>query len=218
MSGTSRPNRIHAQMTLGVCMVVAVLASCSTRYTYVANSGDRTYFRMPKGWKVFDESELRASHALGISPTEQPGAAPMWIVAFDADPSASAKDLAFGDARYPQGLAQVRTIEDATRASFSDASIRNSLLPLDQLAQQSPGAVQLLDSAAIKQADGVHGMRLVYRLTAPGTSITVEQIGMVDSGTQKLHLLAIWCASTCYDRYRGSIAQVVDSWTVKEPR
>ena len=205
-------------MILGFCIAAAVLASCATRYTYVANSGDRTYFRMPHGWTLFDESELRASHALGIPESEPPGSAPMWIVAFDADPSASPKDLAFDDESYPQGLAQVRTLDEATRASFSDASIRNSLLPLDQIMQQNPDALQLLNTDAIKQADGVHGMRLVYRLTASGTSITVDQVAVVDSSTQKLHLLAIWCSSTCYDRYRASIAQVVDSWTVKEPR
>ena len=61
-------------------------------------------------------------------------------------------------------------------------------------------------------------MRLTFEFTLPTDkeAITVDQVSIVDAGTKEVHFLAVSCSSSCYERKKDTINNIVDSWTVKE--
>ena len=54
-----------------LALAVAGAACSSSGYHYVKNSDDRTYFKVPDGWKLYDEDELtaRGSRLVNVTPS-----------------------------------------------------------------------------------------------------------------------------------------------------
>jgi hypothetical protein len=46
----------------------------------------------------------------------------------------------------------------------------------------------------------------------------VDQVSLVDLDANRLHLLAVACSETCYERNQDQIDEVVSSVTIKEKK
>jgi len=44
--------------------------------------------------------------------------------------------------------------------------------------------------------------------------VTVDQTVFVNSATSQIYFIAVLCSAACYDRNRGAIETIVNSWTV----
>jgi hypothetical protein len=210
----------RGRAALFVCAVAVAAAACTgSGYHYVKNSTDEgsgTYFKVPEGWKIYDENEfLRSRH---LSPTQAKDAkASGWAVAFDGSSRPTLKHLENVAPKEPFGIAEVRTLGRQERDQFSLMAMRNYFVPVDDLAQSGLDVTPLrLDE--FTRDGGFHGQRFTFEFTVPSSneSVTVDQVAIVDAGTKEVHFLAITCSAQCYERKKDTINTVVDSWTVKE--
>jgi hypothetical protein len=199
---------------------LVVLVACSgSGYHYVKNStddGSGTYFKVPEGWRIYNENEFVKSRHL--SPTQAKDAkANGWAVAFDGSSRPTLKHYENVSPKQPFGIAEVRTLGRQERDEFSLMAMRNYFVPVDDLAQSGVDVTPLrLDE--FTRDGGFHGQRFTFEFTLPSSneSVTVDQVAIIDAGTKQIHFLAVTCSAQCYERHKDAIDTVVDSWTVKE--
>lgn len=201
-----------------VALVVAMaLGACTgSGYRYVASSSTGTFFKVPGSWTVFHDARSIVSTQGTASSGSLSQEFPL-LVAFDANPRPSIEhDLT--TASYPFGVALVRTLTVAERDSFSLATLRNQLVPVDNLIQADPNSVEPVGTPrSIVRRGGLHGTHLVFTVhRTGGASFTVDQIGLVDASTRRVWFLLVGCEASCFTAHRAAITRVADSWTVKE--
>ena len=203
-----------------VCAVAVALAACSgSGYHYVKNSTDEgsgTYFKIPEGWRVYDENEFLAR--LDIPPERAKARkATSWAIAFDASTNPTLKHFEQPVTAQPFGIAEVRRLAPEERDSFSLMAMRNLVLPVDQLVE-TDAELEVLRMDEFTRDGGFHGLRFTFNFRYPEAKdfVTFDQVSIVDSETKEVHLLVISCSARCYDKKKDTINTVMDSWTVKE--
>jgi len=220
---SSRPSRV-AFLLVGLVMV---LASCgSPEFTYVQNSGEHTYFKVPAEWTEIDRAALD-----GMLAPEDPDSVAaqvrkqlIWSVAYDADPEPSPTHL-FGASTKPFVYASVRKLAESERGAVSFNTLRNFVLPVTPEARQSAkdaGLVlqdfELIRDEVLTPGKGIHGVRAVFNYRHPGGSLqTFDQTAYVTDDASRVYFLLLRCSARCY-RERGSeLDMVARSFTVRSP-
>lgn len=194
-------------------LLVAVLAAgcAGSGYTYVSSKSTKTFFKVPDSWEVFDKSEVldNPGQYLAADPSDR------FLVAFDGHPDPTLRhDFVTGD--YPFGVARVRELGMEEHDQYSFMKLRNEIVPLDDLLQQSEGAVSLEAPAQLLTRDGLRGSKLEYTVHLQSGSFTMAQVGFVDTETRMVWFLAVGCSADCYRLHKGEIHRVLDSWRVEE--
>ena len=199
----------------GLAAIVA-LAGCSSGYHYVSNSGDRTYFKVPKRWTLFDEKEILNGIGSNLTDAQrQQELDSNWRVAFDAAPHPTLRHLGATSAKEPAGIAVVRNLSFDAADSLSLSSLRNYFFDVDTALQNQTGEVVSYDELQLN--GGLHGSHLVANLTrSDGHVLTIDQTVLVNQATTKLYALLVSCSNVCYEHNSGDIKKVVDSWTVRD--
>jgi hypothetical protein len=213
-----RTARWATAASLGVAVAVLLSACTGSGYQYLKNSRDSTgtYFKVPDGWKIYDEREFIKTR--NLSPARsQVLRDTSWTVAFDASSKPSLKHYDQIVTSKPFGLARVRELDPDERNQFSLEAMRNLVVPVDRLAEQG-AAVEVLRSHEFTRAGGFRGLRFTFNVQPPDGEefVTFDQVSVVDADTKELHLLFISCSAKCYEREKDTINTVMDSWTVKE--
>lgn len=231
----TRYTRRRALVALGVGCLLALSACSPPAYRYVRNTEARTAFKVPNGWAVFDETQVQGGGD-GQASTPDPVD---WLVGLDADPQpttdhvlSAQDDLA---TPYPQGVAAVITLNARQRDQVNMGTLRNLVIPIDSIQDQvGAEAVTLLayDDRIVK--DGFRGMHMEVQVAASaltalnagtatsgsdpsflsGEYIQMSQTAYYDPGTDKVYFLAVLCEAECYNRNRGDIETVIESWAV----
>ena len=202
-------------------LALVLLASCAgPSWTYVTNSADRTYLKVPTTWHQVDTGELASK--LGIKTAAGSG---MWFTAYDADSAPSATHV-FGDAtEAPIMFVFVRGLPESARGSYSLDTLRDLLNPVSPSAQQQAamlGAgsapITTISDTVLTPGHGLHGVHVVYgKQSAMGGSPQVyDQIGYLNDDSSKLYLFVVQCSVQCYQDRQKEIANVVSSFTVRE--
>src|SRR5712692_2077382 len=139
-----------------------MLSACTgSGYHYVKNSDDDsgTYFKIPEGWRVFDENAFYKK--IGLSPTRAKiRKATSWTVVFDGDSKPSLKHFDEPVTSQPFGIAEVRELDQQERDSFSLMAMRNLVVPVDDLSQQG-AQVEVLRMHEFTSG-GFHGLRFTF--------------------------------------------------------
>lgn len=203
-------------MVIAVGVLAVLVASCgSSEYRYVSSPDGDAFFKLPRGWHLFDEVAIRA-HNAQAGATPEPNDGFRFLAIFDGDPDPTlAHDLE--TAQHPFGLVRVRELGLTERDSYSLASLRNEMVPVDQIASQEESEVSELEPSRSILADGgLAGTRLVYSVARDGLEYSVHQVGLVDPATRFVYFFLVGCTSACFEEHADVIAEVADSWTVKE--
>ncbi|MER3453156.1 MAG: hypothetical protein C4344_05830, partial [Acidimicrobiia bacterium] len=218
-------------------LAATVLGACAApRYRYVHSNDRTTYLKVPRDWAVFDERQLldldaRVAEARGRPRTEvdhQIADLIEWRVGFDADPRPSPVHL-FGTGDAPAVQVTVRRLLADERDKFSLASLRNTVVPYDQLVDEYLGILQS-DPERLKNPDfrplgppqelnldGMRGVRLVYNLRLDrGVVYTIDQTSIVDAEVTRLHQLLIIAPADQYVAMRPTLRAIQTSFTVKK--
>jgi hypothetical protein len=192
----------------------ALAAACSsTGYSYVKNSDDRTYFKVPDQWTIFDEDALAAGSDL--SPREQEELRESgWTVGFDASPRPSLDHINNPRARYPTGVASVNELDFDTSDNVSMAALRNWFVDVDGAVQAGQG--EMIEYEPLEPEGGFRGFHMVAEVALEDRVITFDQTTLVDQATSKLYHLLVTCEARCYSDNADKIDRVVGSWTVEE--
>ena len=199
----------------GVLVLVVLGAACSgSGYHYVKSSDDRTYFKVPDAWKLFDESQVLKELGKDLSPRERATERDTsWQVVFDASPRPSVKHLGDPKAKHPNGIAVVRELSFDDADSLSLGSLRNLFFDVDTAVQNQMGEIRTYDQ--LEPDGGLHGFHLVADVdTAAGRVVTLDQTTLVDQSTSKVYTLLVTCDAACYSHNSDQIDRVVKSWTV----
>jgi len=212
---TSTRRRLGA--ALGGLLLVALGAGCAgSGYHYVKNSDDRTYFKVPEGWKLFDEDQVLKVFARDLSPRERDAERDSsWQVVFDASPRPSIAHLGDPKAKHPNGIAVVRELSFDDSDSLSLGSMRNLFFDVDSAVQNQMG--EIVSYEPLELDGGFHGFHMVAEVDSEnGAVVTLDQTTLVDQATSKVYTLLVTCTAQCYADHSDQIGRVVDSWTVRQ--
>ena len=197
-------------------VAVGLLAGCANSgYDYVKSSSDRTYFKVPSRWTLYDEKDLADRFNADLTDAQRAQLLDdTWRVAFDASPTPTLRHLLETGAKDPSGVALVRTLtfDDADTVSLS--ALRNYFFDVDTALQDGTGEVVTYEDLQLD--GGFRGSHLVANLTmSDGGVMTIDQTLLLDQATTKLYALIVSCSTVCYEHNTKQIKQVVDSWTVR---
>jgi hypothetical protein len=195
-----------------------LLGACSgSGYHYVKSSEDRTYFKVPDEWKLYDEDQVLATLGKSLSPRQREvQLETAWHVAFDAaDKPALNRHFLDPRARKPVGLASVEELDFDTSDQLSIQSLRNFYFEIDAALDNGSADVQLYEPLEVD--GGFHGIHLIADIEdAQGRVLTFDQTSLLDQSTSKLYTLLVACSADCYEEHQDKIDRVVDSWTVED--
>jgi hypothetical protein len=217
--------RVRASAKL-ICLLAAagiLSVSCGgSGYQYLTDSATHTFVKIPSGWRTYDKAEL-----FPASPRTNPFrdvANPVdYVVAFSANTSTPASELPDWTASQPQGYVLVHSLQGAERDTISYETLRNWVFPLDQIYANDSSRLAVFDQKDLVQT-GFRGSQYVYSLRSnpdqirEGTdSFTMNQTAYLDTGTDRLYLLVVYCNSNCYQANQKTIDGIVGSMRLKEP-
>jgi hypothetical protein len=184
-------------------------------WTYVTNSEDRTYLKVPTTWHQVDQAAIKAR----FNVKETSG---LWFAAYDADASPSIDHL-FGNAAAPVIFTLVQDVPQASRGQLSLDQLRDFFNPVSPAGQQAAslsgggGSVTTISDEVLTPGHGVHGVHIVYGKASPlGAPQVYDQVGYLNEDASKLYLFVAQCSLDCYQQRKQEITTVVSSFTVRE--
>ena len=218
----SKAHRVAKGLVGGCALLLGVtLSGCAApQYTYVANSGQSTYFKVPNGWHKISDSSL--SSELRTATGSSGGG---WTVAYEAGRKPTAGDfLSFGTAE-PFVFAEVGQLSSTASNALSYDTLRDFFLPVTSNARQNASA-QGFPLTGFKQirdqmltlSQGVHGVRETYNYTsAGGASDTFDMDALTNADQTVVYLLVLHCTTSCYSNDQTAINDVMSSFTIRSP-
>jgi hypothetical protein len=194
-----------------VLVAAGVLAACAgSGYTYVSSKSTRTFLKVPDSWKVFKKDEVLAEESDYLVYDKDD----RFLVAFDGSPKPSLNH-SFVTGKYPFGQVRVRSLDMSEHDQYSLVMLRNEVIPIDDLLQSDSSKISLLAPQQEITRHGLRGTRLEYSVETPQEKFRMSQVGFIDAGTRTVWFLAVGCTPACYERHKGAIHRVLDSWTVE---
>jgi len=204
-----------------VLLAAALLAGCGApRYTYVKNSADHMYVKIPASWHSIDQKDL--DNAIGLDPAEDASSRGLWLQGYDAADTPSALHLFGSSAPEPAVLVSVQQVPQASRGGLSLDGLRDFFFPVSPTARQNNQNPQLtgfglLADDVLTPGAGVRGVHTVFRYRlGGGPPQMMDQTGYLNDDASKVYLLLVRCSTTCYKDRHGEIENVVSSFTIRE--
>ena len=216
------PGRVLLLST--VAALVAVLAGCgSPEYTYVTNSEDRTYVKLPTTWRQIDERAL--TDAIGIDPAISEEERGLWLAGYDADSSPSPLHLFGPSAPAPAAIVAVQQVPESVRGQYSLDKLRDLFYPVTAESRDAAALdptsdltdFALVSDEVLTPGDGLRGVRSVFRYRIDGGPLQmIDQTNYLNDDASKLYMLFVRCSTECYEKRQQEIDGVVSSFTVRE--
>ena len=204
--------------------VLALLSGCGApQYTYVTNSADRTYVKLPTSWRPIDKKAL--DDAIGLDPSLTDDQRGLWLEGYDADTSPSPVHLFGPSAPAPAAFVSVQQIPESARGQFSLDKLRDLFYPVSpsarQAAEMDPTSgltdFSLISDQVLTPGKGLHGVHSVFRYKmGDGPLQMIDQTAYLNDDASKLYMFFVRCSTECYQQRQQEIGNVVSSFTVRE--
>ena len=157
---------------LWVVLLSLTVAGCAApQFTYVTNSSQHTYFKVPSGWRQIGAGALAAAVNGGNS-TPQSG---VWTVGYDGSAQPAADHVLGAENQQPFAYSVVAAVNQTTTNELSYNDLRDFFLPVTAAARASAAKsgfpltnFRLLGDSMLQLAQGVHGVRVDLRLFVSG--------------------------------------------------
>jgi hypothetical protein len=213
----TKARRVVRGLVGGCALLLGVtVAGCGApQYTYVANSGANTYFKVPYGWHQISASALKkiTGSSSGV-----------WTVAYQAGSRPSANDILSFDTSQPFVFAEIGTLSSTGMNELSYDSLRDFFLPVTSTARSTAssegfpytGFSQIRDQV-LTPGQGVHGVRETFEYTDKGVTDTFDEIALTNPDQTKVYFLVLHCTSSCYSSDKTEINDVMSSFTIRSP-
>ena len=207
----------HLYRVAALAIVGFSAAGCSLapQYTYVSDSADSAYFKVPPGWHQVSESSLQSAE--GSSSQE---GSYLWSRAYDANSKPSV-DHVFAATSRPVAYASVISLSSNERGEISFNSMRDLLLPVTASARKAASAdheglegFQSLSDQVITDGHNNRGIREIFDYDLGTAPETFDLTVMTNSATTKLYFLLVQCTETCFASNYKQISDVVSSFEV----
>ena len=211
-------------LLLCTAAVVAALAGCGApEYTYVANSADRTYVKLPRSWQPIDKKAL--DDAIGLDPSLSDEERGLWLEAYDADSSPSPLHLFGPSAPAPAAFVSVQQVPESVRGQFSLDKLRDLFYPVSPRAREAAELdptsgltdFALVSDEVLTPGKGLRGVHSVFRYRmGDGPPQMIDQTAYLNDDASKLYMFFVRCSTECYEQRQKEIGNVVSSFTVRE--
>lgn len=209
-------------LLLGIGLLGGGLTSCAApSFSYVADSGNHTYFKVPYGWRQISVADLCTALKSGTSSS---GTCPAgWITAYEADHKPAATDFQSATLGQPFVFAEVGAYTSQTGAALTDDTLRDLYLPVTAAGRSSAAASgfpltnfkQLRDST-LTLSGGVHGVRETFDYTYPGLATdTFDEVALANAAGTTVYFIVAHCTMNCYRQDMTAINDVMSSFTVR---
>jgi hypothetical protein len=209
-----------AAVILGGAVLGAGSGCAAPQHTYVANSANRTYFKVPASWHEIDEKAFKPA-ATGASPT--PASDSEWVVAYDASKAPSPAHLVASDTPDPIVYVSVQPSPKEAQGQVSLDNLRDLVLPVTAAARSAAGSsttftdFNLVSDSVLTPKSGLSGVREVYQYRVSGGPLqTFDQTAYTNKDKSKVYLMLLRCSSECYKARRAELESVTASFTVQE--
>jgi hypothetical protein len=208
-----------ARGLVGGCALLlgATVTGCAApQYTYVANSSQSTYFKVPHSWHQISPDSL--AHIL----QEVGSSGGAWTVAYQAGSRPTASDFLNFDTPQPFVFAEVGTLSSTASQGLSYNELRDFFLPVTSTDRQQVASqgFPLTDFKQISDqnltlSQGVHGVREIYDYTDAGVADTFDEVALTNADETVVYLLVLHCTTSCYNNDQTEINDVMSSFTVR---
>lgn len=206
--------------------LLGLVAGCGAAdFTYVKNSGHKTYFKVPHGWnetatKPLDDT-LSGTNTDSVA--AQMREQTWWSVAYDAAEDPAAEHLVTTSATdAPIVYARVSPLTEEQQSKVSFDLLRDAFLPVTADAREAAAGTlpltgfELVADEVLTPSDGLHGVRVIFDYElANGILHTFDQTALVNNAGTMLYLLIIRCSTSCYRERAGELDTIATSFTVR---
>jgi hypothetical protein len=215
----SMAHRVAKGLVGGCALLLGVTVSgcAAPQYTYVANSGASTYFKVPNGWHKISDSSLA-----DVLKQETGSSGGGWSVAYEAGKSPTAKDFLDFGTTQPFVFAEVGQLSSTASGALSYDTLRDFFLPVTSATRQEYGAegfpftdFQQIRDQVLTLAQGVHGVRETFDYTDSGQADTFDEIALTNADQTEVYLLVLHCTAGCYSAEQTQINDVMTSFTIR---
>lgn len=201
-----------------VLLGLAVAGCAAPQFTYVTNSSQHTYFKVPSGWREISAGALAAA----VNSAPQSG---VWTVGYDGSTEPEANHVLGAENQQPFAYSVVAAVNQTTTNALSYNNLRDFFLPVTATARASAAQsgfpltkFQLLSDSMLELTQGVHGVRVVYDYSYPDGSVnTFDQVALTNADDTEVYLLLVHCLASCYSKHHSEIDTVMKSFTVRSP-
>jgi hypothetical protein len=234
-----------ARLIAAACVTATALAGCgSPEFTYVKNSDEHVFFKVPYGWHELDQKAV-GDYFLGEDPDSETGQRMgqlrPWSVAYDEADEPALEHFWFTSER-PFVYARVEYLTMAGRDRVSLDTLRDLMFPVSDsgretiqqrlAAAEQAGQPQFyplqdfepVNDVVLSPGDGMRGVRVVYnyRLASqnpPVTSdvYTFDQTAYLSEDSTRVYLLVITCSAACYRERVAELDTIATSFKVRSP-
>jgi len=206
----------HLLSVAALIIVGLLVTGCvAPQYTYVTDSADSAYFKVPPSWGQVNESTLQSAEG-----TASQEGTYLWSRAYDDTAKPSINNV-FSTSEHPVAYASVLGLSTAERSAVSFNSMRDLLLPVTATARKAAadnheelsGFASLTDQV-ITDSHNDRGIREIFDYNLGVTPETFDLTVLTNSATTKLYFLLVHCSANCFAKDYNQIATVVGSFTV----
>ncbi len=202
-------------------LALAVAGCAAPQFTYVTNSSQHTYFKVPSGWQQISAGALAAATNGGSSKPQ----AGVWTVGYDGSTSPEAGHVLGAENQQPFAYSVVAAVNQTTTNELSYNDLRDFFLPVTSAARASAARsgfpltnFKLIGDSMLELAQGVHGVREIYDYSYPDGSVnTFDQVALTNADDTEVYLLLVHCLASCYSKHQSEIDTVMKSFTVRSP-
>lgn len=217
----------RAVVAAAAAVAAVVLGGCgSPEYRFVSNNERDVVVRVPWGWSRIDADEVEkigqtaAQQQQAEATPDQPG---HWLAYFDSAAKPAPKHIVGDDLPSPVVWLRSENLPEEARQTLTTDQLRDVLFPVSeagraQLQVQAQATGEKLppftllsdDPVRTRTAQGVH---VVFSMDGE----VFDQVTVTDTKRTRFHMLLVHCSKQCYDRSRSQIAEITDSFTIKNP-
>jgi hypothetical protein len=210
-----------AAVILGCAFLRAASGCSAPDHTYVANTANKTYFKIPASWHEIDEKALKQT-VTGGSPT--PGSDGEWAVAYDGAKAPSVTHLVASNTPEPIVYVSVRPVPTEAGGQVSLDNLRDLALPVTATARAAATTssttfsdFHLISDSVLTPKSGFRGVHEVFQYRVGGGPLqTFDETAYTNKDGSKVYLMLLRCSSECYQARRSELDSVVASFTVQE--
>lgn len=204
-----------------VLLGLAVAGCAAPQFTYVTNSSQHTYFKVPSGWRQISAGALAAAVNGGSSKPQ----AGVWTVGYDGSTQPEANHVLGAENQQPFAYSVVAAVNQTTTNELSYNDLRDFFLPVTSAARSSAARsgfpltnFKLISDSMLELSQGVHGVREIYDYSYPDGSVnTFDQVALTNADDTEVYLLLVHCLASCYSKHQSEIDTVMKSFTVRSP-
>lgn len=196
-----------------------VLTGCGeSSKIYAASKAEGVFFSVPKNWTGLSTATLNKYEKSGEDKqSESRQALVKWQVAYSSDPKLKVSQVfTLKPPSSPLIFVRVRDLTSPEINDFSYNSLRDVITPITKLNEGLdlgiPDFKVLEDGEVVEK--GARGVQTIYSFSLDGIEQTLNQVVLMSNDRTTLYIFMARCATTCYNKNRKVIEEIVKSYTV----